>query len=730
MRILVATCAASLLFAGCSDSNSGSNDGNSTGGETTGASGGAPGSGGTATGGVPTGGAIGATGGQGAGGSGSGGSATGGASNGGGAVVDGAIVVTSTTGAYWVTSGTVTESTASAKVTVKDSSAAQTWQGFGTAFNEMGWNYLTMLSEQDRATALDLLFGADGARFTWGRIPMGATDYAMDRYTLDEVPAGETDETMHSFSIARDEEKLIPFVLAAQAVKPDLRFWASPWTPPTWMKEGPFNDDSPFDGGTMKGDETTLGALAQYFVKFVQAYADKGIHVELVAPQNEPGYSGTYPTCGWAPEAYATFVGTHLGPALTAAGLDVRIMLGTFNGGEGDDDIISAVMGDATAKEYIGFLGYQWGMQSKVVLAKRDYDDVSIWQTEHKCGNYPWVSNGFNAEFAPNDDAYALESWGLIRDWIKLGVHSYSTWNAVLDTVGVGIDSERIWPQDALLTVDTEAKTLNVTPAYYIFRHFSRFVDAGATVVSTSGSEASEALAFKNPSGSIVTVLYNPGDAGPYTVAVGGKTVQFDMPGKGWATLVVAPASGGDPSATGGSGAGGSSGGHVGSGGSAQDTGGSGGSEAGGQTGATGGNEASGGAGGTGGQTGSGGQTGEAGAGGAPAGGCDDWMALELALYKLTTSSSNQPSVDSIAAVDGVMSTPWYAQEADPAPWIMVDFDGTVTIDTIAITLPEEGEYHYTVEVSADKENWEIVVDESESTSTEQTRCTTGSLGT
>jgi hypothetical protein len=105
-------------------------------------------------------------------------------------------------------------------------------------------------------------------------------------------------------------------------------------------------------------------------------------------------------------------------------------------------------------------------------------------------------------------------------------------------------------------------------------------------------------------------------------------------------------------------------------------------------------------------------------------------MALELALYKLTTSSSNQPSVDSIAAVDGVMTTPWYAQEADPAPWIMVDFDGPVTIDTIAITLPKEGEYHYTVEVSADKETWETVVDESESTSTEQTRCTTGRLGT
>jgi glucosylceramidase len=733
MRILLATCVASLWFAGCSDSSSGSNHGGSTGGETTGASGGATASGGSAAGGVltggmssggtssaATGGSTGITGGQGAGGNGSGGGAPGGGSNGGGAVVEGARVVTSATGAYWVTSGTVTEATGGAQLTVKDSSTAQTWEGFGTAFNEMGWNYLTMLSEQDRATALNLLFGADGARFTWGRIPIGATDYAMDRYTLDEVPAGETDYEMASFSITRDEDKLIPFVKAAQAVQPDLRFWASPWTPPTWMKEGPFNDDSPFDGGTMKGDETTLGALAQYFVKFVQAYAEKGIRVELVSPQNEPGYSGTYPTCGWAPEAYATFVGTHLGPALTAAGLDVKIMLGTFNGGDGNDnDIIGAVMGDATAKDYIGFLGYQWGMQSKVALAKRDYGNVSIWQTEHKCGNYPWVTNGFNADFAPNDDAYALESWGLIRDWIKLGVNSYSTWNAVLDTVGVGIDSERRWPQDALLTVDTEAKTLNVTPAYYVFRHLSQFVDAGATVVSTSGSGASEALAFKNPNGSIVTVLYNSGDAGPYTVSVDGKTVQFDMPSKGWATLVVGGPGGGNPQETGGSG-GNETGGQTGAGGNDASSGGAG--ETAGQTG-------SGGA-GSGGQTGGAGQSGEAGAGGAPAGGCDDWQALELALYKLTSSSSNQQSVDSIAVADGVMTTCWYARENDLAPWVMLDFGETVTIDTIAITLPKEGEYHYKVEVSADQETWETVVDESESSSTEQTRCTSGSLGT
>jgi hypothetical protein len=123
-------------------------------------------------------------------------------------------------------------------VTVNDSSTAQTWEGFGGAFNEMGWHYLSMLSPSERDHAIHLLYGAEGARFAFGRIPIGSSDYAMERYTLDET-AG--DVSLAGFSIDHDTQLLIPFVQAAQAVKTNIRFWASPWTPPTWMKDGPFS---------------------------------------------------------------------------------------------------------------------------------------------------------------------------------------------------------------------------------------------------------------------------------------------------------------------------------------------------------------------------------------------------------------------------------------------------------------------------------------------------------
>jgi glucosylceramidase len=446
----------------------------------------------------------------------------------------GSLVVTSAPGAYWNTDGSIIEVTAgSADVTVNDADTRQIWEGFGGAFNEMGWTTLSALSEADRDAAIRLLYGADGARFAFGRIPIGASDYALERYTLDETP---DDTSLADFSIERDMQALIPFVKAAQAVKPSVRLWASPWTPPTWMKEGPFSPGkqvSPFDGGKMKGDDATLAAFAQYLIRFVQAYAQQGIAIEAISPQNEPGYTGNYPTCGWSSSTYTKLVGQHLGPAVAAAGLTTKIMLGTFNGGDGDGSIVGEVMDDGAAQAYVSVLGFQWGMQTRVGGA-RPYH-LPVWQTEHKCGNYPWGSP-FDAARAPNDQAYAVESWGLIRDWIRAGVTAYSAWNMVLDTVGTGIDTTRVWPQNALLTVDTAAHTLNVTPAYYVFRHVSQFVATGAKIVATSGGDA---LAFRNPDGAIVVVARNEGAARTMTVAAGGRKLQLAMPGDGWATIVT-----------------------------------------------------------------------------------------------------------------------------------------------------------------------------------------------
>jgi glucosylceramidase len=67
----------------------------------------------------------------------------------------------------------------------------------------------------------------------------------------------------------------------------------------------------------------------------------------------------------------------------------------------------------------------------------------------------------------------------------------------------------------------------------------AQYVVPDAKVVGTSGGDA---VAFKNPDGSIVVAAYNSGAANSnFVVAIGGKKFQFAMPGNGWATVRYKP---------------------------------------------------------------------------------------------------------------------------------------------------------------------------------------------
>ncbi len=516
---------------------------------TGGATGGTVGSGGSGetTGGTTgSGGAAGAkgTGGATGGTTGTGGTSTGGA---GGSASAEPMLITSGQGAYWQTATWTVVTSGTADVTVNDANTMQTWNGFGGTFNEMGWNVLSLLSASDKATALTLLFDAqNGAHFVYGRIPIGASDYAMSRYTDDDISSG-TDYTMASFSITRDEQYLIPYIKAALAINPNLHLWASPWTPPAWMKtnSGSVNGTScalsgntAYDGGCMVNDPKILTAHALYLSKWVTAYAGQGITIEAIHHQNEPGYSTPYPSCLWTPALYDTFISTYLGPELASQNPATQVYLGTMSNDDAGEDgtIITTVTGDSAAMKYVKGFGLQWNMLP--VVSSLTSKNLPIIQTEHKCGNYPWNPAGlptFNPNMAPNDYPYAVESWGYITSWIQAGVNVYSAWNMVLDTVGKNLNVAQPWPQNALLTVNTSTKTLTPTPAYYVFRHVSQYVDPGATVVGTTGGDA---LAFKNPDGTLVAIVHNTATAAKMMiVAIGGKKLQFSVPANGFATV-------------------------------------------------------------------------------------------------------------------------------------------------------------------------------------------------
>jgi glucosylceramidase len=425
-------------------------------------------------------------------------------------------------GSYWQT-GTFTKVTSGTPdLTIDENSKKQLWEGFGGTFNEMGWDALSVVSSEI-PRALKLLFDAnEGANFAFGRVPIGASDYAMNWYTLDET-AG--DYSMEKFSIARDREKLIPYIKAALQVKQDLHLWGSPWIPPGWMKDA---------SGNMKSDAQTQGAYALYLAKFVEEYGKEGLKIEAVHPQNEPGYAQVK----WTQSLFVNFLKTYMGPVFAQRNLTAEIWCGTMSA-PADSGIAVTCMNDAGAMKYVKGFGLQWNLAGIVpTLATKG----RVWQTEHRCGNYNftapyWDQKRYDPNKPQNDHLYAEESWQWIRDWTVAGVNSYSAWNMVLDTSGLNLGN---WHQNALLVVNRSTKKLIVTPAYYVFRHFSQYIAPGATRLGTTG--INDALAFINPDGSIITEVYNKNDLlKKMTIKVRDSLYQFDVPAHGWATFCVRP---------------------------------------------------------------------------------------------------------------------------------------------------------------------------------------------
>lgn len=119
-------------------------------------------------------------------------------------------------------------------ITILTEKHQQQIDGFGACFNELGWLSLSKLEPSVREEIMEeLFFPGVGANFTICRMPVGANDFSRDWYSYDEV---DGDFTMEHFTIANDQQTLIPFIKNAQKYQPDLRLWASPWCPPAWMK--------------------------------------------------------------------------------------------------------------------------------------------------------------------------------------------------------------------------------------------------------------------------------------------------------------------------------------------------------------------------------------------------------------------------------------------------------------------------------------------------------------
>src|SRR5688572_21555675 len=89
----------------------------------------------------------------------------------------------------------------------------QRFEGAGAAMTDSSaWLIDTKLSTSQRDALMNNLFTRtdDGIGLSYLRLPLGASDFALNSYTYDDMPAGQTDPTLANFSISHDTAYIIP----------------------------------------------------------------------------------------------------------------------------------------------------------------------------------------------------------------------------------------------------------------------------------------------------------------------------------------------------------------------------------------------------------------------------------------------------------------------------------------------------------------------------------------
>ena len=179
-------------------------------------------------------------------------------------------------------------------VNVFDDVEYQKIMGFGAAITESAAYNYSLLSDEQKQEFLEKYYGSEnGLNYNIGRLHINSCDFSLDIY--DYVQPG--DNTLKTFNIDRDRKYIIPMVKDIQKYcNHDLFFFASPWTPPAYMKD----NESPIKGGKLKEEYKKL--WAQYFAKYIKEYRKEGINISAVTVQNEPKAIQTWESCFYSPE--------------------------------------------------------------------------------------------------------------------------------------------------------------------------------------------------------------------------------------------------------------------------------------------------------------------------------------------------------------------------------------------------------------------------------------------
>ena len=390
----------------------------------------------------------------------------------------------------------------------------QPWEGFGGSLEDTSIYNLQQLTSANRAAALDALYNpSTGDAFSLTRLTIGCADFCRDapNYWTYDDNGGVADPTLANFSIQRDVDNgLISTLQQIRTINPATQFFASLWSPPAWMKTnnsiiGTQTGTCPTDGtapsvkhGASTGSPVDYyPALANYYVKYIQAYAAQGIPIYAVTLQNEPNIDMNYPSTCFTPAQQADFA-VQLKSAFSTAGISAKIW-GLDDNEQNTFPYSDAVLGSTAANAAVDGLGFH------------NYAGTQLWEPSSVHAAYP--TKTMHLTEITNGADRLVEYF---RNWVA----SYSYWVTMYQFMpgpgpgywsnSTGSNSDFYTPSVvSFATGGTTNYQLNAW--YYTFGQFSRYIQPGAVRIDSTDRLSGNLtnVAFRNPDGTIVTVVVN-----------------------------------------------------------------------------------------------------------------------------------------------------------------------------------------------------------------------------
>jgi glucosylceramidase len=410
-------------------------------------------------------------------------------------------------------------------ITVEPCIQYQEIEGFGGSFTEAAAINFYKLPEAKQAEALRAYFDpVDGLGYTLCRTHIGSCDFSLGNYSYADVP---NDTELRHFSIERDYQALIPMIKAAQHAAPQpFRLLASPWSPPAWMK----TNGNMCLGGKLKPEYRAV--WAEYYCRYLDAYAREGIPIWALTLQNEPMAIQTWESCIYEPEEARDFIRDYLGPTLAQSAFsDVRLLTWDHNR-DMLFDWVKPTLDDPDAAKYVWGTAFHWYVSDKfdnLQAAHEAWPDKKLLFTE-----------GCQEGGAHMDEWAVGERYGrsMLNDLNRWTV-GWIDWNLLLD--------ERGGPNhvgnfcSAPILVNTQTCELHIQSSYYYIGQFSRFIRPGARrVLSTTSHDLLQATAFLNPDGKLVVVVLNLSDYTlPFALNVRGESASLESLPHSIATYVL-----------------------------------------------------------------------------------------------------------------------------------------------------------------------------------------------